>query len=450
MASLFLFINLIECDIISIDYRGDKMFKNKRKFNKDKKSIFSKLSDFIFVDDDDTNDVKNKVVVSKKIFTKFEVFFIGCFLLMLGIVIGCLVTIFTNTVLGSRIDSKMMEFLKTYDYVKNNYYEDISENSLIDSAISGMLSSLGDEHSFYMDQESTSSFNESVSGSYIGIGITIKYQEGVTTIIDIFKKSPAEKVGLKVGDILIKVDDIDVTNNNSYEISNLISGDVGKVFNITVKRGEDILSFDVTLSKIELESVSSEIKDVNGKKIAYVKISNFASNTYKQFKNNLAKLEKNNIDSLIIDVRNNTGGHLSVVSDILDLFFEKNTVLYQIQDKKTTTKYKAKTSDKRDYPVVILTNHGSASASEVLASCFKEKYFDATVVGTVTYGKGTVQKAITLSDGSSYKFTTQKWLTSKGKWLNEKGVIPDVEVEISDDENIDNQLEEALKILSEK
>lgn len=417
------------------------------KFKSKKNSFISKISKIIFTDEEEK---KNKNVISKKNFTSFELIFISSILFVLGIIGGCLVTMYTDTVLGSKIDSKMLEFLKTYETIKSDYYDNVNENDLIGSAISGMLSSLDDEHSFYMDKDYTGSFNQSVDGSYVGIGITILYKDKINTITEIIKNSPAEKSGLMVGDILTKVNDVDVTNSDSNEIANLISGEVGKEFVITVQRNNEMKSFNLSLEKIEIESVYSEIKESESKKIGYINISNFASNTYTQFKNNLTSLEKKNINSLIIDVRGNTGGQLSVVSNILDLFFEKNTVLYQIKDKKSIYKYKAKTKDKRDYPVVILTNHGSASASEVLASCFKENYSDATILGTKTYGKGTIQKLMTLSDGSSYKFTTQKWLTSKGEWLNENGLEPDVVVEIGDDVNIDNQLDEAIKLLLKK
>lgn len=417
------------------------------KFKSKKNSFISKISKIIFTDEEEKN---NKNVISKKKFTSFELIFISSILFVLGIIGGCLVTMYTDTVLGSKIDSKMLEFLKTYETIKSDYYDNVNENDLIGSAISGMLSSLDDEHSFYMDKDYTGSFNQSVDGSYVGIGITILYKDKINTITEIIKNSPAEKSGLMVGDILTKVNDVDVTNSDSNEIANLISGEVGKEFVITVKRNNEMKSFNLSLEEIEIESVYSEIKESEGKKIGYINISNFASNTYTQFNNNLTSLEKKNINSLIIDVRGNTGGQLSVVSNILDLFFEKNTVLYQIKDKKSVYKYKAKTKDKRDYPVVILTNHGSASASEVLASCFKENYSDATILGTKTYGKGTIQKLMTLSDGSSYKFTTQKWLTSKGEWLNENGLEPDVVVEIGDDVNIDNQLDEAIKLLLKK
>lgn len=417
------------------------------KFKSKKNSFISKISKIIFTDEEEK---KNKNVISKKNFTSFELIFISSILFVLGIIGGCLVTMYTDTVLGSKIDSKMLEFLKTYETIKSDYYDNVNENDLIGSAISGMLSSLDDEHSFYMDKDYTGSFNQSVDGSYVGIGITILYKDKINTITEIIKNSPAEKSGLMVGDILTKVNDVDVTNSDSNEIANLISGEVGKEFVITVQRNNEMKSFNLSLEEIEFESVYSEIKESESKKIGYINISNFASNTYTQFKNNLTSLEKKNINSLIIDVRGNTGGQLSVVSNILDLFFEKNTVLYQIKDKKSIYKYKAKTKDERDYPVVILTNHGSASASEVLASCFKEKYSDATILGTKTYGKGTIQKLMTLSDGSSYKFTTQKWLTSKGEWLNENGLEPDIVVEIGDDVNIDNQLDEAIKLLLKK
>ena len=422
------------------------MFKIKKK--KEKKSIISRIFNYIFIDEEEYE--KKKEVESKKRFTTFEMVVVGGILLIFGVICGCLVTIFTPSVIGAKLDAKTMEFLKTYNSIKEDYYDDVNEDALIDSAISGMIGSLGDEHSTYMDQSSTNTFNNSVEGKYVGVGITIKYENDITTIIDIFKDSPADKDGLKVGDVIVEVNGVDVTGNDSNEIASIISGDVGKVINLVVLRDNEKVNVTTALAEIELDSVYTEVKESNNKKIGYIQITNFASNTYKQFNKKLKALEKDNIDSLIIDVRGNTGGHLSVVTEILDLFFDKDTVLYQIQDKKSTTKYSAKRSDKRDYPVVVLTNHGSASASEILASCFKERYKDATIVGTTTYGKGTVQKTGSLSDGSSYKFTTQKWLTSKGKWINEKGVTPDVEVELGDNLDEDLQLNEAIKILENK
>ena len=168
-----------------------------------------------------------------------------------------------------------------------------------------------------------------------------------------------------------------------------------------------------------------------------------------QFKKELTKIEKENIDGLILDVRNNTGGALSQVHEILEHFFSKKTVLYQIETKGKKEKYYSRTSEKKTYPVVVLTNGLSASASEVLASCFQENYKNAKIIGSTTYGKGTVQKAIDYKDGTSFKFTAQKWLTPKGKWIHEKGVTPDIEVK-NEDEKVDTQLNTALDELTKK
>ena len=154
--------------------------------------------------------------------------------------------------------------------------------------------------------------------------------------------------------------------------------------------------------------------------------------TFYQFKEHLTKLEKNKIDSLIIDVRDNTGGHLTQVNKILSMFFDKKTLLYQIETKNGVENIYATDNDKRNYKVVILINYGSASASEILASAFQDNYKNVTIVGTKSYGKGTIQSAIRLSTGASLKYTSQKWLTSKGVWLDNKGVVPNVEVKIED------------------
>lgn len=402
-----------------------------------------------------TNEIKDEIVNKKKSkkarsFSSFEVVFLLFIFLMFGIVLGCMITLCGKSVLGFRLDSDLMEFTSVYNYIKNNYYEDVDSKDLIKSSISGMLGSLDDEYSYYMDKENTESFNTSVDGKYVGIGLTIQYYEGVTTVIDMYEGSPAAKSGLKSGDVIIKVNNKDVTKKDSNQIAKMITGKVGKEVSITIKRDDKEFTYKMKISEIEIPSVFSEIKEENNHKIGYLSIDNFAANTYKQFKSHLTKLEKAKIDSLIIDVRNNSGGHLSQVKEILELFFDKKKVLYQIETKGKPEKVYSSSNDSRKYKVVILTNEASASASEVLAVCFKENYKNATIVGTTTYGKGTVQKAVDLSSGSSIKFTTQKWLTPSGDWINEKGVKPDVEVKNNDDNEEDFQLKEALKILSEK
>ena len=182
----------------------------------------------------------------------------------------------------------------------------------------------------------------------------------------------------------------------------------------------------------------------------------FASNTAKQFSKELKKLEKKNVDSLIIDVRNNSGGRLSQVKEILDEFLGNKVEIYRIETKGKVEKVYTSDKIKRNIPVVVLVNEGSASASEILATAFMDRYKNATIVGTVTYGKGTIQKAVELSSGASLKYTTQKWLTSKGEYLQDKGLTPDIEVnqkgEYYDnptDEN-DAQLQKAIEVLTTK
>ena len=201
--------------------------------------------------------------------------------------------------------------------------------------------------------------------------------------------------------------------------------------------------------------MESKTYDVKGKNIGYIVINSFANNTYDQFKEQLEKLETKSIVGLIIDVRDNSGGYLHSVTSMLDMFLPKGTMIYQIQDKKTTYKYTSKTNESRNYPIAVLVNKASASASEILAVGLKESY-GADVVGTYTYGKGTVQVTKDLSDGSMIKYTIQKWLSPKGNWINEVGVAPTYEVELSDlyeqnpNEENDNQLQKALEIISNK
>ena len=207
-------------------------------------------------------------------------------------------------------------------------------------------------------------------------------------------------------------------------------------------------------SIIIIQSVSSEVIERNNHKMGYIQIDIFSATTYSQFKKSVEKLEKEQVEGMVIDLRGNTGGHLTVVSDMLSLFMDKKHVLYQIEDKDKKTKYYSTGKETKDYPVVVLQNEGSASASELFTAAMKESY-GAKVVGTKSYGKGTVQELNTLQDGTQYKFTTKKWLTPKGNWVHEKGIAPDVEVELDEGyrneptrEN-DNQFQRAVSTLND-
>ena len=373
---------------------------------------------------------------------------------MFGIVLGYLFSYGKDPYTGKKMSKDLEEFISTYESLKENYYGDLDDKVLIDSAISGMVNSIQDPYSSYMDENTADDFNEDISGSYVGIGVTVEYSENINRIIEVNKGGVADKAGIKVGDIIIRVDGVDVSETFGDDLSNLIRGQEGTKVEVSVKREDEEIDFTLTRSKIDIISVTSKIVTNNDKQIGIIKINKFASNTYDQFVKELKKLEKNNIDSLVLDVRDNLGGQLSQARQVLNLFFDKRTVLFQIQDNSKTTKIKSLNNKTRKYPIAVIINGSSASASEVVAACFKDNYKNAFIVGEQSFGKGTVQKTMTLKSGSKIKYTVQKWLTPKGEWIEGDGLEPDYKV--SNDENYyrnpidenDLQLKKAIEVVS--
>ena len=402
--------------------------------------------------------IKNKTKLKKSVegFTTFEVIMIIFISVLFGIIVGCIISVSKLGIIGPNVSKEMQEVITTYNSIINEYYGEVDEKKLMNAAISGMVGILDDPHSVYMNSDDTYNFNQSVDGEYVGLGITITWVEGVCTVVEVAENSPAEKQGIKVDDVIIGVDSKDVTKSTLEEISELLTGEKGTSVSIKMKRGEEEKDFTVTRDVIEIKSVTSKVFEEDNKKIGYMYIDTFASNTYKQFSKQLKKLEKKNIDSLIIDVRGNSGGRLTQVNEILDEFLDKKIEIYRIETKGKEKKVYTTDKTKRDYPVVVLVNDGSASASEILASAFMYNYKNATIVGNTTYGKGTIQKAVELSSGASLKYTTQKWLTSKGESLQDKGLTPQVEVQQvaeyydNPSDETDAQLRKAIEVLLEK
>ena len=320
---------------------------------------------------------------------------------------------------------------ETYDTIMSEYYKDVDSDKLIEGAINGMLESLDDEHTMYFDKKSKEEFDSELSGNYYGIGAQIQLTSDETIkITKVFDDSPAKKAGLKEEDVFVSVDE------NT----------------IVILRNNEELTFKVTKENITLFSVSSEMLDNNGKNVGYLSISIFGQKTYSQFKDALTKLEKQDMDSLIIDLRGNTGGYLSTVTNMLEEFIDKGNVIYQIQSSSGVKQYKTVKASEKKYKIVVLIDGGSASASEIMSAAMKEVY-GATLVGQTTYGKGTVQTTKNLSNGSMIKYTIEKWLTPSGKNIDKEGIKPDYEVELGDSyknnptkEN-DAQLQKALDLL---
>lgn len=353
-------------------------------------------------------------------------------------------------------DTALQEFIDTYQNVLDSYYEDVDEQELIDNAIKGMLSGLDDPYSTYLDKNTSSNFDATLAGTYQGVGLEVYNDQDMNIVVSrVFENSSADKAGIQAGDIIKKIDDKDLTKQKTSEFSNYAKKKKDGKFQVVYTHEGEEKTAKLERSIIIIQSVSSEVIERNNHKMGYIQIDIFSATTYSQFKKAVEKLEKEQVEGMVIDLRGNTGGHLTVVSDMLSLFMDKKHVLYQIEDKDKKTKYYSTGKETKDYPVVVLQNEGSASASELFTAAMKESY-GAKVIGTKSYGKGTVQELNTLQDGTQYKFTTKKWLTPKGNWVHKKGITPDVTIELNDSylenpiHDNDDQFQKAFVVLEEQ
>lgn len=348
------------------------------------------------------------------------------------------------------LSPKLQEFINNYNYILNNYYGDLNEDELLEQALSSILEKIDDPYAVYMDANESNNFNIHLTGSYKGIGIEVATlnSTGDLIITAVFHDSPAAKSGLQIGDIILKINDESLDNMSSTEFAKKVKN-LSDSFSLTILRNDKEITVSIAVSTVIIKSVEYDVLDDN---IGYISISIFADNTYEQLKSTLTELNNKNIKSLIIDLRDNTGGYLTSVDNILGLFLDSSHVIYQIQDKKSTTKFYSNGTTTADYKIVILTNGLTASASEIMTAALKEE-LGAVSVGQKTYGKGSAQKLHTMSDGSKYKFTTQKWLTPSGKSIDNIGVDVDYEIELNDNyqnnpiRSNDNQLQKAISLL---
>lgn len=392
-------------------------------------------------------------LASKQTFKFSEVLVIVIISVLVGIIFGSSITYEKENVVITDIPEELEEFVTTYEHIYQNYYKKVKKEDLISAAYEGMVNSLDDPYAAYMEKEDSESFNQTVNGEYVGIGAAVEYKEENAKISTVYKNSPAQKAGLEVGDQLIAIDGQDVKGKTLSQITKMIKGKENTKVSIKISRDGNEKTYEMKRAKVAVPSVSSKIIKKNNKQVGYISIDIFSSTTYSQFKKEYNNLIKKKIDSLIIDVRNNPGGQLDDVKEILQLLEKKDKVLYQIQTKNIKNKIYDGTKDYCKYQIAVLINKSSASASEILATSLKENN-NAILVGKTTYGKGTVQKAYSLSSGATLKYTTQKWLTPNGNWINEKGIAPDEEVDLSDEYNenpsddTDTQLQKAIEVLT--
>ena len=337
--------------------------------------------------------------------------------------------------------------------IDENYIGDVDEEALEEGIYKGYIQGLEDPYSVYYNEEETKDLYEMTEGEYSGIGAVLSQdlESGVITLVQIYEGSPAAKAGLKDNDILTKVGDIEVTGMDLSEVVTYIKGEKGTDVDLTVLRGEDAEEITVTATRDTVEAQTVKYEMLEGQ-TGYLSVSEFDSVTYAQYEEALNELTDQGMTGLIVDLRNNPGGNLNTVCEMLDLVLPKGTIVYT-EDK--DGKRETATSDDEhqiNVPMVVLVNGNSASASEIYAGAIQD-YGIGKIVGTQTYGKGVVQQIFDLGDGTSVKLTIAEYFTPNGRSIDGEGITPDVEVEYEADENnpeADNQLEKALEVMKEE
>jgi carboxyl-terminal processing protease len=343
-------------------------------------------------------------------------------------------------------------FWETWTIIHDQYVDQPVDNvALMRGAINGMLASLGDAHTSYMDPQQFKDANSSLAGNYEGIGAYVDTTKDFLTITSPIPGSPAEKAGLKPGDKIIAIDGVDMTGINPELVRQKVLGPAGTTVKLTIQREGQDNPFDVeiTREKIDIASVESKMLDNN---IAYVKLNTFGDTTSSDLESALKTLMAQHPKGLILDLRNNGGGYLQTAVEVASQFISKGVILYEQYGNGKKDSYEAKPGGLAlDVPMVVLINKGSASASEIVAGALQDDK-RAQLVGETSYGKGSVQNWIPLQDNQgAVRVTIAKWLTPLGRTIQKIGLTPDVVVALTDADaqaKLDPQLDKAIELLS--
>lgn len=366
---------------------------------------------------------------------------------------------FTGTIPGSDLgasgtSAKSVE--KKLDVIDNlieEYYlyeDDIDGDALVEGLYSGYTEALGDPYTEYYDEEETKALFESTSGEFTGIGVTMSQgTDGTITVTNIYKDSPADKAGLRVNDVLLEVDGKNIQGEDLNTVVSYVKGEKGTEVTLTVLRDGEEVEATAVRDTIEVQTVEYRMMD---DQIGYISVSEFDDVTYDQFKTALDDLEGQKMQALVIDLRNNPGGNVETVTDMLKLLLPEGPII-SIKDKNGNTEEMICDGENEfTKPLAVLVNGYSASASEIFSGAVQD-YGTGTIVGTTTYGKGVVQQLISLGDGTCLKVTIAEYYTPSGRSINGVGVTPDVEVEYQYDQNnpeADNQLDKAVEVLGQQ
>ena len=367
----------------------------------------------------------------------------------------------TDTTSGAAIDwSKVSEKEEAiYNTIDDYYLNEIDNDKIQNGIYKGMVDSLGDPYTVYYNSEEYKQFTSSSSGTYSGIGVAVSQNvtTGAITIVKTFKKGSGEKEGMKPGDVIYKVEGKKIEGIELSKVVSMIKGKEGTFVKVTVLRDGKEIEFNLERKKLEVDTVNYRMEDRSGKKIGYISVSEFDEVTASQFKNAISELNKEGMEGLVIDLRDNPGGLLDVTCEMLDRMIKKGLLVYTVDKNGKRVDEDATDSDSFDKPVAILVNGNSASASEVFSGAMKD-YKAATLVGTRTFGKGIVQSIVPFGDGTAMKVTVSKYYTPNGVNIHGTGIEPDVVVELSKDatkngkydRKYDNQLDKALDVVVDK
>lgn len=358
----------------------------------------------------------------------------------------------TQEVLDADSEKKIKELLGQMELY---YYEDIDAEELTNGLYKGLFEGLGDPYSVYYTKEEYDSMMASTSGTYCGIGAVLSQDMKTmqVTVLHVYKDTPADKAGLKDGDTILKVDDIEATSMELSELVTNIRGDKGTKVHLEVYReGEkDKLEYDIERDKVEVPTVEYEMLENN---VGYIQITEFAEPTETQFTEAVNALQAQGMQAMIVDLRDNPGGYLSAVTEILDDILPEGITVYTEDKYGKRQNYTSDDEHRIEIPMAVLINENSASAAEIFAGAIKD-YDYGTLIGTKSFGKGIVQTVKQLKDGSAIKLTTAKYYTPNGNYIHEVGIEPDVELEYEYtgdtnedyDKSQDNQIQKALEIL---
>lgn len=329
---------------------------------------------------------------------------------------------------GGLQDSESKKLGTTLSLIESNYYQTVDREKLIDGAVNGMMEALGDPYSNYMGKETAEKFEESIEGSFSGIGAEVSSDNGKVVVVSPIKGSPAEKAGIQAKDIILSVNGETLEGLELNDAVAKIRGPKGSAATLKIQRTgtAEPLEFVITRDDVRLETVYATMdKD----KIGVIEVTQFSQNTADRFKEELTKLETQGMKGLVIDVRNDPGGVLPVVIEMAEQFVPAGKAIVQVEDKNKQREVSTSKGSSKAYPVVVLMNKGSASASEIMAGALQQSA-GAKLIGDNSFGKGTVQTSFDkqLGDGSLLKITIAKWLTPDGTWIHGKGIKPDIAV----------------------